>query len=93
MRTPTGTIIPFPRERCRPTTSGVRVAYVADRWCVERLDQGIIIDRQIMPARSDAQRVAVRTSRRDKVTLLPPALTDRPRPWSGRRPSTPDDAA
>ena len=66
-----GTVIPFPGEPRRSAISGVRVAYVADRWCVERLVDGVITRRGYMPTRDDARRVVVRISRRDKAMLLP----------------------
>nr|WP_042673952.1 hypothetical protein [Methylobacterium sp. B34] len=86
-----GTVIPFPHKRTRPTASAVRVALVADRWCIERLEAGDIIARINMPLRSDAQRVAARISRRDKARLLPPCIP-RTAHRSGTH-STPDDAA
>lgn len=70
-----GTVIPFPRERTRPSASGVRIAFVADHWCVERLEAGDIIARNRMPSRSDAERIAARISRRDKIALLAPCLS------------------
>lgn len=85
-------VVQFPRHRIRDRASGVRVAYVADRWSVERLDEGVIVDRTFAPTQADAQRIAARISRRDKVTLLP-ALTSRSRPWPTTQPRTPDDAA
>lgn len=84
-------IVQFPRARIRDRSSGVRVAYVADRWCVERLEAGDITARSRMPSQSDAQRIATRISRRDKVPLLPPYQSRRPRSAAGR--STPNDAA
>ena len=67
------TVIPFPARPCRARTSGVRIAYVAGRWCVERLAGGGITGRNRMPTRKDAERIALRISRRDKARLLPPA--------------------
>lgn len=67
------TVIPFPARSCRARTSGVRVAYVAGRWCVERLAGGGITGRNRMPTRADAERIARRISRRDGADLLPPA--------------------
>ncbi|KQS75457.1 hypothetical protein ASG32_27220 [Methylobacterium sp. Leaf361] len=66
-----GTVIPYPGESRRPQASGVRIAYVADRWCIERLVNGIITRRSCMPTRDDARRVVIRISRRDKAMLLP----------------------
>ncbi|GJE14447.1 hypothetical protein FOHLNKBM_5522 [Methylobacterium longum] len=85
-------VVQFPRTSTRDRTSGVRVAYFAGRWCVERLEQGIITDRRFMPAQSDAERIAVRIARRDKVTLLT-GLRSRPRPSPSFHLHTPDDAA
>lgn len=67
-------VIPFSREHGQPGLSGVRIAYVGDRWCVETLVDGAIIRRNIMPSLPAAERVAARISRRDKVALLPPHL-------------------
>jgi hypothetical protein len=85
-------VVQFPRHRIRDRASGIRAACIADRWCVEHLDQGIVTDRTFVPTLADARRVAARISRRDKVTLLT-AVTSRPRPWSTTKPRTPDDAA
>lgn len=71
-------VVQFPRTRIRDRTSGVRVTYVTDRWCVERLEAGDIIARSSMPLRADAVRIAARISRRDKTTLLPVHLAQRP---------------
>lgn len=70
-------VVQFPRTRVRDRASGVRAAYVADCWCVERLEAGDIITRSRMPSRSDAERIATRVSRRDKVPVLPPCLPSR----------------
>lgn len=74
-----GAVIPFPGDRSRARTSGVRVAYVADHWCVERLVGGVITGRNRMPTRADAERIAARVSRRDKAPLLPVHLSPRVR--------------
>ena len=71
----TATLIAFPLRPCRSRTSSVRIAYVADGWCVERLASGSIIGRTRMPTRADADRIARRISLRDRATLLPPAVT------------------
>ena len=65
------TIIAFPRPHRDAGVSGIRAARVARRWCVERLMSGTIIHRAEMPTMEDAQRIAARVSRRDRVTLLP----------------------
>lgn len=67
------TLLAFPVRPCRARTSGVRIAYVADGWCVERLAAGCITGRTRMPGRADAERIARRISLRDRATLLPPA--------------------
>ncbi|KQS65045.1 hypothetical protein ASG32_31030 [Methylobacterium sp. Leaf361] len=64
---------------------------MADGWCVERLEAGDIISRSRMPSRADAQRIATRISRRDKVPLLATCLP-RPARCAGAC-STPDYAA
>lgn len=85
MRTPTAESFPmrsvmlFPRELSWSGASGVRVAYVADYWCVERLANGVIPGRTRMPTRADAERIAARITRRDKLALLAPSLTSRTR--------------
>lgn len=86
-----GHVIPFPHKRTRPSASGIRAAFVADRWCIERLQAGDIIGRISMPSQSDAQRIAARISRRDKTRLLPPCVPRPPR-RAGTDP-TPDAAA
>jgi hypothetical protein len=77
-------VVQFPAARLRDRSSGVRLAFVAGRWCVERLEAGDIIVRSRMPSRADAQRIADRISRRDKIALLPTASPSRaassPRP-------------
>lgn len=84
-------VVQFPAARIRDRSSGVRVALLASRWCVERLEAGDIIARSRMPSEADAHRIAARISRRDKVPLLP---TYRPRhPWPTAGQHTPDDAA
>ena len=79
-------VVQFPRTRIRDRSSGIRVALLAERWCVERLVAGDIDTRRPMPSEADARRIAARISRRDKVSLLP---TYRHR----RGHHTPDDAA
>lgn len=81
-------VVQFPAARIRDRSSGVRVALLAGRWCVERLEAGDIIDRRFMPAQSDAERIAARISRRDKVMLLT-ARSSRPRPWPSFHQHTP----
>ena len=85
-------VVQFPREHWRHKVSGVRVARLADRWCVERIAVGFVTDRRFMPTQTDAERIAVRIDRRDKVMLLT-ALRSRPRPWPSFYQHTPDDAA
>ena len=85
-------VVPFPREHWRHKASGVRVAYFDGCWCVERLAVGFVTDRRFMPTHADAERIAVRIARRDKVMLLT-ALRSRPRPWPSFHLQTPDDAA
>lgn len=86
-----GTVLPFPQHRARQSASGVRAAFVADRWCVEHVKAGDITDRRPMPSLADAQRIATRISRRDRVPLLAPCV---PRPSRhADTHSTPDDAA
>ncbi|MCJ2097996.1 hypothetical protein [Methylobacterium sp. E-046] len=71
-------VIPFPQPRPRPLpwvraqdkTSGIRVARFDGRWCVERLEAGDIIDRRFMPTQADAERIAIRICRRDRLTML-----------------------
>ena len=73
------TIIAFPRQPSRsrasdaPRLSGVRIAYVPAWWCVETLKDGWITQRNRMPSKADAERIARRIAARDKLTLLPPA--------------------
>ncbi|MEE7450002.1 hypothetical protein MRF4_20540 [Methylobacterium radiotolerans] len=86
-----GTVLPFPQHRARQGASGVRVALVAGRWCIERLEAGDIIARIHMPTQADAQRIAARISRRDKARLLATCLPRPPR-RAGTHPA-PDDAA
>ncbi|MDN3573370.1 hypothetical protein, partial [Methylobacterium longum] len=81
----------FPRTGIRDRASGVRIAYVADYWCIERLRSGDITDRRPMPSEADARRIAARISRRDKVPLLP--TYQHRRPWRTAKDYTPDDAA
>lgn len=85
-------VVQFSLSCVRDRTSGIRVARFDGRWCVERLAAGDIIDRRFMPAQSDAERIAARISRRDKVMLLT-AFRSRPRPWPSFHRHTPDDAA
>ncbi len=87
-----GTVVEFPRERWRHKATGVRVAYFEGRWCIERLAVGFVTDRRFMPAQSDAERIARRIARRDKVPLLT-ARRSRPRPWPSFHQHTPDTAA
>lgn len=68
---PTSTIILFPRPHRDADVSGIRAAHIARRWWVERLTKGTVTHRVEMPALEDAQRVAARVSRRDRVALLP----------------------
>ena len=84
-------VVQFPRTRIRDRSSGVRVACIANSWCVERLEAGDIIARTRMPSQADAQRIADRISRRDKVALLPPCAPRPPR-RTGTHPA-PDTAA
>ncbi|MCJ2020512.1 hypothetical protein MKK84_24295 [Methylobacterium sp. E-065] len=70
----------------------MRVARLDGRWCIERLEAGDIIDRRFMPAQADAERIAARICRRDKVMMLT-ARRSRPRPWPNFHQHTPDDAA
>ena len=84
-------VVQFPRARIRDRSSGVRVAFLADRWCIERLEAGDIATRRPMPSQADAQRIAARISRRDKVPLLPTYRHRRPLHTAGQH--TPDDAA
>lgn len=84
-------VVQFPPARVRDRSSGVRVAFVADRWCVERLEAGDVTMCSRMPSRADAQRIATRTSRRDKVLLLPPHLRRRTTRLHGSH--VPTDAA
>jgi|FEC22Drversion2_1045045.scaffolds.fasta_scaffold01845_4 hypothetical protein len=86
-----GTVLPFPQHRARQSASGVRVAFVAGHWCIERLQAGDIIARSRMPSLADAQRIATRISRRDRVPLLAPCVP-RPSRRTGAH-STPDGAA
>ena len=87
-------IIPFSRMQVevRDRTSGIRVAMLNGRWCIERLEAGDVTDRRFMPAQSDAERIAGRIARRDKVTMLT-ARRRRPRPWPSFHHHSPDDAA
>jgi hypothetical protein len=94
-RNPMGDLIPFPgiaRPCLQDRTSGIRVVLLNGRWCVERVSQGVVADRRFMPSQADAQRIAARISRRDKVMLLT-ARRSRPRPWPSFHQQTPDDAA
>lgn len=84
-------VVQFPRTGIRDRSSGVRAAYLSGRWCVERLDAGDIVTRSPMPSQADAQRIAARISRRDKVPLLPAHQHRRPWHTAGHR--TLDDAA
>ena len=84
-------VVQFLPARVRDRSSGVRVAFVADRWCVERLEAGDVTKRSRMPSQADAQRIAARVSRRDKVRLLPAHLIRRPAEMSGSH--TSNDAA
>jgi len=72
--------------------SGVRVTHFDGRWCVERLAVGFVTDRRFMPSQADAERIAARICRRDKVMMLT-ALRSRPRLWPSFHMHTPDDAA
>lgn len=93
-------VIPFPRPRPRPLPwvrpqerrSGMRVARLDGRWCIERLIVGDIVDRRFMPTQADAERIALRISRRDKLPMLT-ARRSRPRPWPSFHQHTPEDAA
>ena len=85
-------VVRFPPCRIRDRTSGIRVALFAGRWCIERLEAGDVTDRRFMPAQADAERIAARISRRDKVMLLTASRT-RPRPWPSFHQHTPEDAA
>ena len=84
-------VVQFPHARIRDRSSGVRVACIAGRWSVDRLEAGDIIARSPMPSQADAQRIAARISRRDKVSLLPAYRPRGPRSMSDD--NTPDDAA
>lgn len=84
-------IVQFPPARVRDRSSGVRAAFVADIWFVERLEAGDITARSRMPSQADAQRIAARISRRDKVRLLPPYQPRRPKSPAGC--PTPNGAA
>lgn len=84
-------VVQFLSARVRDRSSGVRVAFVSDRWCVERLEAGDVTMRSRMPSQADAQRIAARISRRDKVPLLP--TYRQRRPWRTAGHHTPDDAA
>jgi hypothetical protein len=86
------TVVQFPRERWCHKVSGVQVARFDGRWCVERLAVGFVTDRRFMPTQADAERIAVRIARRDKVMMLT-ALRSRPRPWPSFHQHTSDDAA
>ncbi|TXN00488.1 hypothetical protein FV242_21880 [Methylobacterium sp. WL64] len=86
-----GKVIPFPRDRTQPSASGVRVARISGNWFIERLEAGSITDRRPAPSGPDAQRIAARISRRDKVPLLP--ARQHSRPWDKAGTHTPDDAA
>ena len=84
-------VVQFPQAHVRDRSSSVRVAYVADRWCFEHVKTGDITGRRPMPSLADAQRIATRISRRDRVPLLAPCV-----PHPSRRADiypTPDDAA
>jgi hypothetical protein len=72
--------VQFPRARFEARTSGIRVSFLSGRRCIERLEAGDVIDRRFMPAQSEAERIAARISRRDKVMMLT-ALRSRPRSW------------
>ncbi|WP_267427202.1 hypothetical protein [Methylobacterium sp. GC_Met_2] len=85
-------VVQFPRSRVLDRTSGVRVAHFAGRWCVERIAESIVVDRRFMPTQADAERIAGRIARRDKVMMLT-ARRSRPRPWPSFHMHTPDDAA
>jgi hypothetical protein len=84
-------VVQFPPARIRDRSSGVRAAFVADHWCVERLEAGEITMRNLVPSQADAQRITARISRRDKVPVLAPCLPRPPRRTGGHY--TPDDAA
>jgi hypothetical protein len=84
-------VIAFPPARIRDRSSGVRVAFAADQWGVERLKAGEVVARYRMPSQADAQRIAGRISRRDKMPLLPTYQSRSSVRMFGR--STPDDAA
>ena len=86
-----GSILSFPQHRTRPSASGVRVARISADWFIERLEAGSITDRRPVPSQADAQRIAARISRRDKVPLLP--TRQHSRPWDKAGTHTPDDAA
>ena len=85
-------VVPFPRETWCNKVSGVRVARFDGRWCVERLAVGFVADRRFMPTQADAERIAGRIARRDKVMMLT-ARRSRPRPWPSFHQHAPDDAA
>jgi hypothetical protein len=84
-------VVQFPQAHVRDRSSGVRVAFVSDRWCVECLEAGDVTMRSRTPSQADAQRIAARISHRDKVPLLPAHLPRRPARIS--RSHTPNDAA
>lgn len=67
------TIIQFPTRAGPPSASGIRIAYVPAWWCVERLIAGQVTERTRMNTKADAERIARRVARRDKLPLLPPA--------------------
>jgi len=72
-----GTVVPFPSAPRENRASGVRAACIAGRWCIERLASGVIVGRTQMPTQPDAERVAARISRRDRIELLPARRTPR----------------
>ncbi|MCJ2067563.1 hypothetical protein MKK75_01885 [Methylobacterium sp. J-030] len=76
----------------RDRTSGMRVALLNGRWCIERLEAGAITDRRFMPTQADAERSARRIASRDKVMMIT-ARRSRPRPRPSFHQDTPDDAA
>lgn len=85
-------VVQFPPTRARDRMSGVRVALFSGRWCVERLEAGDVVNRRFMPTQTDAERIAARICRRDKLMMLT-ARRCRPRPWPSFHQHTPDDAA
>ena len=93
-------VIPFPGPcsrlllwvRAPDRTSGLRGTRLDERWCIERLVLGDIVDRRFMPTQADAERIAARIARRDKLPLLT-ARRSRPRPWPSFHQHSPDDAA